>query len=288
MTAQPALEIIADRDPDAARPGVRMQRSFGTGRIVAKSAPDGATRLQTLYQEGSARIRLPNSHSNGRLEAVLLNTSGGMTGGDRMSWNCEAGPGTHLTLASQTAERLYRAPQGRAETTIRLDVKEDAALHWLAQETIAFDGAAFSRTIDCDLSEGASLLVCEPLIFGRGAMNERVRTGTLRDRWTVRQAGRPVHVEALRLNGAIDDKLQSAAVARGAIAHASVLLVGPQGEALEARARAIVGDAGGASYVGGKLVVRMMAGSALALRRRLVPLLIHLRGGYALPRCWSV
>ncbi|RFC62496.1 urease accessory protein UreD [Fulvimarina endophytica] len=270
------------------RSSPRMQRSSGTGLVSARRGAGGESRLFDLYQEGSARIRLPNSHSAGRLEAVLLNTSGGMTGGDRLAWRCEAGDGTHLTLATQTAERLYRAVDGRAETKVHLTVGRGARLDWLAQETILFDGARFSRSITCDLAEDASLLLCEPLVFGRSGMGEIVQTGALADRWTIRRAGRPVHIEALRIEGAIDDMLQGAAVAGGRRAHATVLLLSPEAEACLEPARAILGESGGASFFDGKLLVRLMATGALALRRRLLPLLLLLRGGYALPRCWSI
>ncbi len=283
MTALPAAQQF-DRPPRPAPS--RMQRSAGRGRIAAKRGPTGETRLDRLFQEGSARIRLPKSHSDGRLEAVLLNTSGGMTGGDTLHWRAEAGAGTHLTLASQTAERLYRSVDGAATVDVRLHAAAGATLHWLPQETIMFDGGALRRTIIAELSEDAELLICEPVVFGRAAMGESVQRGALRDDWRIRREGRLIHAEALRIDGAIAEKLSNPANTNGCRAAATIVLFAPRAEALIDKARTIIGNAGGASFVDGKLVCRLLASDALALRCRLIPLLIALRGGHALPRCW--
>lgn len=283
MTALPAAQQF-DR-PTRPTPS-RMQRSAGRGRIAAKRGPTGETCLDRLFQEGSARIRLPKSHSGGRLEAVLLNTSGGMTGGDTLDWQAEAGSGTHLTLASQTAERLYRSVDGAATVDVRLHAVAGATLHWLPQETIMFDGGALRRTITANLADDAELLICEPLVFGRAAMGESVKGGALRDDWRIRREGRLIHAEALRIDGSIADRLSEGAIAKGCRAAATTVLFAPRAEALIDKARTIIGDAGGASFFDGKLVCRLLASDALALRCRLIPLLIALRGGHALPRCW--
>ena len=58
-------------------PGLTVgpQRTSGTGRVSAKSA-GGKTRLDVFYQEGAAKIRIPESF-DGAMEAVLINTSRG-------------------------------------------------------------------------------------------------------------------------------------------------------------------------------------------------------------------
>ncbi|WP_158598477.1 urease accessory protein UreD [Notoacmeibacter ruber] len=284
MTALPIVQQFDTTQPVASP---RMQRSRGCGCIAAKRAGSGETRLDTLFQEGSARIRLPKSHSEGRLEAVLLNTSGGMTGGDRLDWRADAAAKTHLTLASQTAERLYRSPDGVATVDVRLSASEGAVLHWLPQETIMFDGGALHRKITVDLGADAELLICEPIVFGRTAMGETVRHGTLRDDWRIRRDGHLVHAEAFLIQGAIDARLTRKSIAGGLRAAATAILFSHCAEAFLERARAIIGEAGGASFFDGKLVCRLLAPDALALRQKLIPLLTTLRGGHALPRCWS-
>src|SRR5690606_1423466 len=95
MTQQPAAER------SAAPPA--MQRSRGTGRL-GTTVRDGRTRLDTLYQEGCCKLRLPRAHGVA-LEAVLINTSGGLAGGDAVAWEMEAAPGARVALTTQACER---------------------------------------------------------------------------------------------------------------------------------------------------------------------------------------
>ncbi|MFX5484683.1 urease accessory protein UreD, partial [Acinetobacter baumannii] len=81
-----------------------------------------------------------------------------------------AGEGTRLTLTTAAAEKVYRAPEAPARLDISLKGASGAHLAWLPQETIMFDRAKMLRTIDIDLAENASLLLCESVVFGRAAM----------------------------------------------------------------------------------------------------------------------
>ncbi len=112
-----------------------------------------------------------------------------------------------------------------------LSAEPGATLRWLPQETILFDRARLHRGIEVDLSEGASLLLAEAVIFGRTAMGESVRSGELIDRWRIRRDGRLVFAETLRLGGDIGALLARPAAGNGAVALATVLLA-PGDEAL--------------------------------------------------------
>ena len=126
--------------PEAVPP---LQRAVGVGRLSVRQL-DGRTRLNRLYQEGCAKIRIPKTYHGTALEAVVINTSGGVTGGDRMNWRFDAGPGTHLMLTTQACEKVYKSSGGVAENTIALSVEAGARLAWLPQETILFERAGLS------------------------------------------------------------------------------------------------------------------------------------------------
>jgi urease accessory protein len=249
-------------------------------------AEDGCTRLSRLYQEGCGKIRLPRDARAEGLEAVLINSSGGLTGGDRMAWEAEAGAGARLTLTTQACERVYRARDGVAEQTVSLAIGADARLDWLPQETILFDGGALSRRLEADLAEGARLLAVEAVILGRTAMDETVRVGALHDRWRIRRQGRLLFADDLRLEGAIAELAAQAPVLAGARAFASLLLVDDEAAARLGAVRAALGDHGGASAFDGKLFARVVAEDGFALRQALLPALEILRDGAHLPRVW--
>ena len=108
----------------------------------------------------------------------------------------------------------------------------------------------------------------------------------LADRWRVRQGGKLVFAEGVRLDGAIAEKLAGAAVARGGIAVATVLSV-PGEEAFVEAVRALDGLRGevGVSAWNGIAAARLVAPDGAALRHDLTMVLTALRGA-ALPRLW--
>ncbi|MCQ8783182.1 urease accessory protein UreD [Mangrovibrevibacter kandeliae] len=260
-----------------------LQRARGTARAVVH-APEGAsTRLKRLHQAGCLKLRFPRLP---QAEAVLINTSGGLTGGDRIEQHYEVGAAAGLTVTTQACERIYRASAGTAEVATTVAVGEEAELAWLPQETILFDGGRLRRRLELDCAASSRFLVVESVILGRQAMGESLRSGLLHERWRIRRDGRLVFAEDLRLGGDLERLTVAAAGLGGATAFATVLL---QAEALEPAleaARRIIGEAGGASRFDGLLVCRLVAESGQALRRRLVPLL-HALSTRPLPRLWS-
>ncbi len=266
------------------------RRVAGTARLACGEI-DGRTRLRRLYQDGSAKIRMPAVNGD-PLEAVLINTAGGLTGGDRLAWEVDVGAGAAAVITTQACEKVYRASSGHAGVRVGLNVGEGAWIAWLPQETIVFDRSAFARTLDVDLAPGAEALLLEATVFGRLAMGERTTHGRFHDRWRVRRRGELIHAEDFRIGPDIAATLGRPAVADGAAAVATVLLVSPRAEDLLDRVRGIVGDDGGVSAwsVGGsgKLLARLRAGDGYSLRKRLVPLVELLNGRAGLPKLWSL
>lgn len=262
-----------------------LQRARGEGRLAAIADGD-ATRIGTLYQEGCAKIRLPHTHDKS-LQAVLINTAGGLTGGDEVSWSAEAAPGTRLVLTTQACERVYRSLGDTAKVHNRLVVGAGAQLDWLPQETILFEGAKLDRTLEVDLADGASLCAVEAILLGREAMGEAARSATLRDNWRIRRNGRLVHAEAAALTA---DPLErdGLSLLDGALAFATVLLIGPRAESKLETVRALLQGQSGASLVGDRLIVRAIAESGLALRKIIGPVIAELSGAGTLPRLWHL
>jgi urease accessory protein len=295
--ASTGLRTVIQNLASAADANPPLQRAQGAGRIAVK-AEDGGTRLARLYQDGCAKIRLPTDHAARGLEAVLINTSGGLTGGDRMNWRVDAGPGARLTLTTQACEKIYRARpspggDGRAEVTVSLNAETSARVDWLPQETILFDGAALARTLEADLAVGARLLAVEAVVLGRTAMGETVRRGTLRDRWRIRREGRLVFADDIRFDGAIAEVTALAPTLAGGKAFAALLLVADDAERFLAPVRAAIGPpsasmGGGASAFDGKLLARIVAADGLSLRRALLPAIAALRDGEPCPRVWRL
>ncbi|MEM9793041.1 MAG: urease accessory protein UreD [Pseudomonadota bacterium] len=268
-------------------PSERLQRARGTVRLGFEMRR-GRSRLSDLYMDGSAKALLPRTASDVP-EAVVINTSGGLTGGDRLDVNVTVGAGAQASVASQTAERAYRATGGVARVGTRLRLGPGARLDWLPQETILFDGSALERTIDADLAEGASLLIVEAVVLGRIAMGETLSTARFSDTWRLRRGGVLLHAEAARL-GPETEAFRSVAGLGHAAALATVLYAGEDAaDRLDAfRALAPVPTVRhAASAWGGRLVIRYLAPDAQPLRHALKMHLSFLRGR-PMPRVWTM
>ena len=130
---------------------------------------------------------------------MLLNTGGGVVGGDRLEVTVEVGPGAQVRLTSQAAEKIYRSAGRTSMLEVRLEVSAGAFLEWLPQETILFDRCDFVRQLMLDLAPTARAMVGEVMVFGRAAHGESLRHGRVRDRWSVRRGERLLWADALRL-----------------------------------------------------------------------------------------
>jgi urease accessory protein len=257
-----------------------------TGHIAfSVAATGGRTRRARVHEDGSLRVRFPNVTSE-TLEAVIVNTGGGMTGGDRFVIEIALEPGASLMAGTAAAEKIYRSNGPDAEMTLRLDLDEGARLAWLPQETILFDRARLARRIDVDFADSASLLMAEAVVLGRAAMGEAITEGFFTDRWRVRRGGRLIYADSARLDGDIAAKLPEPAVTAGGIAIATVLIA-PAGDAQLAAVRALgenfAGEVGISAW-NGIAVARLCAKNGAALRHDLIAVLAVL--GAEVPRLW--
>lgn len=258
------------------------------GRIALSVAADAdRSRRQRVHEEGALRVRFPNVSNRDALEAVIVNTAGGMAGGDRFDLDIAVGSGAKLTITTAAAEKIYRSLGPDTEIRVKLGIGSGGTLGWLPQETILFDQIRLRRSIEADLAPDASLLLAEGVVFGRSAMGETLAHGHFFDRWRVRRDGALIFAESLRLDDAIAEQLRQRAVAGGAVAIASVLKI-PGDEAAVAAVRAKEKDfAGevGVSAWNGLALARLVAPDGAALHRDLIAVLTAF-GNMPLPRLW--
>ncbi len=258
-------------------------RAFGRITFSAKASA-GLTRRSHLREEGPLRLRCPGAPS-AELEAVIVNTAGGVVGGDRLVLDVTAAPGARLVITTAAAERIYRSLAANSIIAVHLNAEAGSSLVWLPQETILFDGARLSRTIHVDVAEDARFILVEAVVFGRAGMGETVHHGLLHDRWRIHRAGRILHAEAIRLEGDVDHKLMQPAVAKGGRAVATLMLMPGNETAVAAvRARTFSGEVAASAWKG-IMVVRLCAADGAILRRDLITVLGAVRG-VALPRLW--
>jgi urease accessory protein len=230
-------------------------------------------------------VRFPRPLAERPRRAILINTAGGITGGDVLRTDVEIAGAAHLT--TQAAERFYRASRGSPPAIIdtHLRAAPGADVRWLPHETIVFDGSRTNRRLTIHLAPDTRLVACEMLVLGRLASGERLRDVTLTDRITINVDERPVLIDALRLTGDLDSALDRPAVGGGARALASLVLAGSNLEEHRDHLRALFdrstlgrdGVEAATSICNGLLVARVLACDGALLRAAVFA---------ALPRAW--
>ena len=262
-----------------------LPRAEGSLHISSKALEKRSV-LDRFRPSGCMKALFPNRPD--RLEAIIINSSGGLTAGDRLSIDATVGQGSHMVLTTQAAERAYRASGGFGQVDTRITVEDRATLHWLPQELILFNGAGLRRSLKIDLADTARLLMVEPVIFGRTAMGERVTDGAFHDRIDIYRNHQPLYRDAVRLDGNIDSKLAQIAISGGAVTMASVVYIAPDAEGHLDPIRAALPDTAGATLLrSDMLVLRLVAAGSHLLRRDLLPVLDRLSRN-TLPTSWRL
>ena len=280
-----------DAHAAAALASVRVRGGYRIG--VAAAAASGssqapATRLTDLDERGGWRVRFPDSDGT-HLDAVTINTGGGILGGDQVVSVATIASGD-LVLSSQSAERIYRSLGPPARIDIALNLGSSARLDWLPQETILFSGARLSRRFDVEMAPDARLLIAETIVFGRTASGESMLEGSLVDTWRIHRGGQLVFADNVRICGAIERQLARPTIGGGARATSMIVYMAPTAEDCLADLRHELSTAScewGASAWNGMLVARFMGPDTARVRADTARALLHLTQR-PLPRVWQI
>jgi urease accessory protein len=255
------------------------------GRIaLAVRSTAGATRRARVHEDGALRVRCPGRPAP-QLEAIIVNTAGGMAGGDRFAVDVTVERDARLTVTTTAAEKVYRTLGPDTTVKVTMAVATGGELAWLPQETIVFDRARLRRTIDVQLAQDARLVLAEAVVFGRSGMGETVEDGHFFDRWRIHRDGKLIYAETARLDGPVAQRLAEPAAANGGVAVATVVLA-PGDDAAVAAVRTLSfrGEVGASAW-NGIAVMRLVAHNGAALRADLSAVLMAIRPA-ALPRLW--
>ena len=223
---------VSDRDYPA------LQRSSGCLDIIVDrpddaGSPGAPSRLRRAFQSGAAKVRFPRVHAHCGVEAVTLNTAGGVTGGDRFSTRFAVGTRAQAVATSAASEKVYRSVGSEpARIEQAVIVGEEATLDWVPQAMIVFDGGRIHRRIEIDLAATARLFAVEALVFGRSAMGERMRDGCVTESWRIRREGRLVYADETRVERDVDRALCRSGVARGWTVYAAGVIQDPAPQSL--------------------------------------------------------
>jgi urease accessory protein len=166
----------------------------------------------------------------------VLNPTGGLVGGDRLSIDVDVARGAHGCVTTPSATKVYRTTADAAEQLVRLRVGPDATLEWVPDHTIPFAGSALRQCIDVRVGEGARLILVDAFAAGRVARGETWQFARLESAITVRdERGFLLH-DRFVLGG--NRSWASLGLADHDSYFATVVVIGPAGFSALARAAA--------------------------------------------------
>ena len=282
MFSGPPTEIV-----QSAVPLVPDYVRASGGVRVRFAANAGHTQAVERAESGGYRVRFPRVAET--CEAVLINTGGGMAGGDRMDVEVSLDAGAAAIVTTQAAEKIYGSQGALSEIEIDLRLASGSRLDWLPQEMILFCGSRWRRRLSAEIAADARLTIAESIVFGRVAMNEILDRGFCHDCWRIRRGGRLIFAEDMRLDGNPARLLSAKASGNGARALATILHVARDAERRLDEARDLLAGVAsecGASAWNGMLLVRLLSRDAQALRADLVRVLEGFRRA-PMPRSWG-
>ena len=187
------------------------------GRVAFTVAADaGRSRRGRVHEAGALRVRFPNGDGQ-TLEAVMVNTAGGMTGGDRFDIDVKVGAGREAdTDHGGGGENLPLARPGyRDRGEARCRPGRHAGVAAAGNHCVRSGPAA---ALDRRRSRSAARNCCWPKpSFSAGPpWAKRSLQGRFIDRWRVRVGGALVFAETVRLDGMIAQSTGAAAPSRQA------------------------------------------------------------------------
>jgi len=295
ITCSTGTRLSSNTTPWSSRPCDQdLQRAEGAVRIVLSGSENG-TRVREVFQKSPLRILFPGTIAGAVEEAVLVNTGGGIAGGDRLEYGVTALANASIAVTSQAAEKVYRALTVPARSATRLKVCAAAKLAWLPQETILFDWARLSRTTEIELTHGAELMALEWLVLGRAAHGEKITGGHIADSWRVRKDGQLIWADSFRATDETFQHLHRKALLSDCKAFGTLIYFGPRLDARLEFLRDIAPSLGcrcSMTSVSGLIIARFAAKTSYEVKLALFGFLQQFGselGGhpFRVPKMWS-
>lgn len=158
------------------------------------------TLLVRRKQLGPLTVQRPFYPEGGTCHVYLLHPPGGIVAGDRLHISLHANENAHALITTPAAGKFYRSSGEQAVQGVNINVDNHGILEWLPQETIIYDGAKVTSTVNIVLAPQARFIGWEILSLGRPVSGEGFDHGKAQMNWRLYCANRPLFFERLQLD----------------------------------------------------------------------------------------
>lgn len=147
--------------------------------------------MTVLARSGSTvplQVFAPMGLDDSAAVVSIVNPTGGLLGGDRLSIDVAVGPGAHACLTTPSATKVYRTAGPPASQDVELRLGAGAIAEWVPDHTIPFAGSALRQRIAVDVGAGARLILVDAYAAGRVGRGESWAFARLDSAITIRDA----------------------------------------------------------------------------------------------------
>jgi urease accessory protein len=158
------------------------------------------TVLAHRRHHGPLTVQRPFYPEGGVCHLYLLHPPGGVVAGDSLTIIITAAANSAALVTTPAAGKFYRSTGELARQSVTLSVAAGAALEWLPQETIIYEGARVASELRVNLETDARFIGWEVLVLGRPAANEGFTVGEACMSWQIFRADELFYRERLKLD----------------------------------------------------------------------------------------
>lgn len=234
---------------------------------------DGQTILARRRWTHPLQALDPIRTADGSLCLMMLNTGGGILGGDRLSTTIDFGEQASAVLITASAGKVYRTADAPASQHVSISLGPGAAVEFLPDHLIPHPGARLRQSVRVQMAPGSRAIIYDAIAAGRIGRGERWRFGELSLETIVSRGPAPLYINRSRIIPEANDP-DRLGLAEGFNYLASIVVVGEHDSdwaglstELDRALKKIPEVCGGASQIeGGGCSVRFMAHTAEELK----------------------
>ena len=136
---------------------------------------------------------------DGSLYLMMLNTSGGLVGGDRLRTTVEIGPEAAAILITASATKAYRTTGAAAVQETMIAMGRDSILEYLPDHLIPHPGAVVHQSLKVEMAAGSRAIIYDAFSAGRIGRGERWAFRELRTETAIVRDAQPLYINRSRI-----------------------------------------------------------------------------------------
>ncbi len=143
-------------------------------KITLKTKFNGKkTVIDEVYFTPPYKIISPLYQEDNTAEIVVLSSSAGLLGGDRVEMELGFGAKSNAKITSQSYEKVFNTDGKKVVKTANINVQEDAVVKYMPHPTILFEDSDYENIVNVNLTKSSRFYYSDIFNCGRVFMGEQ-------------------------------------------------------------------------------------------------------------------